>query len=60
MVLKICARLQELAQQARHANPVLRAAPTGVAAFNIVGRTLHNLFQLPIKQKRADLANGTL
>ena len=25
-----------------------------------MGRTLHNLFRLPVKQKRADLANGTL
>lgn len=59
-LLKICARLQELAQQARQANPVVRTAPTGVAAFNIVGRTLHSLFRLPVKQKKADLTNATL
>jgi hypothetical protein len=52
-LLIICARLQELAQQAGRPNPVLRAAPTGVAAFNIVGRTLHSLFRLPVKHKVA-------
>lgn len=60
VLLKICARLQELARQAREANPVFRGAPTGVAAFNIVGRTLHSLFRLPVKQKTADLSPATL
>jgi ATP-dependent DNA helicase PIF1 len=59
-VLKLCARLQELAQQSGKENPVVRAAPTGVAAFNIVGKTLHSLFQLPVKQKKSDLSNATL
>ena len=59
-LLMICARLQELAQQAGCCNPVLRAAPTGVAAFNIVGRTLHSLFRLPVKQKVAGLTPATL
>jgi ATP-dependent DNA helicase PIF1 len=31
-----------------------RAAPTGVAAYNINGRTLHSLFRLPIKTKNYD------
>jgi len=59
-VLKICAQLQELARQSGKGNPVVRAAPTGVAAFNIVGRTLHSLFRLPVKQKVMDLLNATL
>ena len=42
-VLKTCARLQELAQQAGKQNPVFRAAPIGIAAFNITGRTLYSL-----------------
>ena len=58
-LLKTCARLQELAERSRRGNPVIRAAPTGVAAFNIIGRTLHSLFRLPIKQK-SDLSNATL
>ena len=42
-LMKICARLQELALQAERPNPVFRAAPTGIAAFNINGKTLHSL-----------------
>jgi ATP-dependent DNA helicase PIF1 len=59
-LLKACARLQELAQRSGQGNPVVRAAPTGVAAFNIIGRTLHSLFRLPVKQKKSDLSNATL
>lgn len=59
-LLKACARLQELAQLSGKGNPVVRAAPTGVAAFNIIGRTLHSLFRLPVKQKKSDLSNATL
>jgi ATP-dependent DNA helicase PIF1 len=59
-LLKTCARLQELAQQSGRSNPVVRAAPTGVAAFNIIGRTLHSLFRLPVKQRKSDLSNATL
>lgn len=47
-------------QQARYTNLVLYVAPIGVVAFNIIGYMLYNLFQLPIKQKRVDLVNGTL
>jgi hypothetical protein len=59
-LLKACARLQELAQRSGRGNPVVRAAPTGVAAFNIIGKTLHSLFRLPVKQKKSDLSNATL
>ena len=59
-LLKTCARLQELAERSGRGNPVVRAAPTGVAAFNIVGRTLHSLFRLPVKQKTTDLSAATL
>ena len=59
-VLKVCARLQELAQLSVKGNPVLRTAPTGVAAFNIIGKTLHSLFRLPVKQKKSDLSSATL
>ncbi|KAK8912380.1 ATP-dependent DNA helicase pfh1 [Metarhizium anisopliae] len=30
-------------------DPVLRAAPTGIAAHNFHGRTLHSLFKVPVK-----------
>jgi hypothetical protein len=58
-VLKTCAQIQELAIQAEQGNPVFRAAPTGVAAFNIVGKTLHSLLRLPVK-KKSDLSNSSL
>ena len=59
-LLKACARLQELAIAAALPNPVLRAAPTGIAAFNFTGKTIHSLLRLPVKGKTADLSTGTL
>jgi hypothetical protein len=48
-LLKICAKLQDLASQAGKQNPVFQAAPTGIAAYNITGKTLHSLLRLPVK-----------
>jgi len=48
-LLKTCARLQELVERSGKGNLVVRAAPTGVTAFNIVKWTLHSLFRLPVK-----------
>ena len=59
-LLKTCARIQELAIEAGKQNPVFRAAPTGIAAFNIVGKTLHSLLRLPVKGKKSDLSLATL
>lgn len=59
-LLKACARLQELATDALRLNPVFRAAPTGVAAFNFIGKTIHGLLRLPVKGKSADLATASL
>jgi ATP-dependent exoDNAse (exonuclease V) alpha subunit len=59
-LLKTCARIQELAIEARRQNPVFRAAPTGIAAFNIIGKTLHSLLRLPVKGKKSDLSLATL
>jgi ATP-dependent DNA helicase PIF1 len=48
-------------QQQLPVNPVQRAAPTGVAAHGINGRTLHSLFRLPIStNKLVPLSPGTL
>ena len=60
VLLKTCARIQELAQQAGRPNPVFRAAPTGIAAFNIIGKTLYALLRLPVKGKKSDLSIATL
>ena len=59
-LLKMCSRLQELAEEAGNLNPVIRAAPTGIAAFNITGKTLHSLLRLPVKGKVVDLSEATL
>ncbi len=45
----ISSHLAYYAAQVDMVNPVLRAAPTGVAAFNIKGFTLHQLLNLPIQ-----------
>jgi hypothetical protein len=59
-LLKICARLQDLAFRAGKQNPVFRAAPTGIAAHNISGKTLHSLLRLPVKTQQADISASTL
>jgi ATP-dependent DNA helicase PIF1 len=60
VLLKTCARIQELAREAGRQNPVFRAAPTGIAAFNIVGRTLHALLRLPLKGRKSNMSIATL
>ena len=59
-LLKICSQLQELVSTAGRENPVFRAAPTGIAVFNIVGKTLHSLLQLPVRSTAAELSTATL
>ncbi|KAH8654651.1 hypothetical protein BGZ60DRAFT_508337 [Tricladium varicosporioides] len=59
-LLKTCARIQDLAKEARIPNPVFRAALTGIAAFNIIKRTLHALLRLPLKARKSDLSIATL
>jgi len=49
VVMLISTTLQSIASSAGRENPILRVAPTGVAAHAINGRTLHALFRLPIK-----------
>lgn len=59
-VLKFCARLAAIASAAGKADPVFRAAPTGVAAYNIIGKTIHSLLRLPVKGKGKELSSATL
>ena len=54
------AQIQELVIEARKQNPVFWAAPISIAAFNIIGKTLHSLLQLPVKGKKSDLSVATL
>ena len=60
VLLKICSRLQELALAANRPSPVFRCAPTGIAAFNILGKTLHSLLRVPVKGRPFDSSNATL
>ena len=49
--------LFDMAQRNGHQDPVIRAAPTGVAAFGIQGQTLHRLLRLPVRQRFEPLSN---
>lgn len=52
----LSARLDRLARARGRPSPVVRAAPTGVAANNIAGSTLHSLLRLPVS-KKGDINN---
>ena len=54
VVRAICAGLDEITNNAGYPMCVARAAPTGVAAHNIGGQTIHSLFQLPIKKRELE------
>ena len=43
-----------------HPDPVLRAAPTGVAAYNIHGSMLHQLLSLPVNRPWYELGGEKL
>ncbi|KID59396.1 ATP-dependent DNA helicase PIF1, partial [Metarhizium hybridum] len=49
VLLQASKRLEDMAAIAGVRDPVLRAAPTGIAAHNFHGRTLHSLFKIPVK-----------
>ncbi|KAI0471574.1 hypothetical protein GGR56DRAFT_677473 [Xylariaceae sp. FL0804] len=44
----LCAGLSRLATEAGVPVPFARAAPTGIAANNVTGHTLHSLLRLPV------------
>jgi hypothetical protein len=54
--LKAYTKIQEIAIITGRGNPVFRAAPTGIAAFNIISKTLYNLLRLPVNTKKSDLS----
>ena len=59
-ILLTSLRLDELARQHGKLSPVLRAAPMGVASFGILGRTIHSLLRLPVKNRSSELSPATL
>jgi len=57
----ISAHLYQAARRGNRDDPVRRAAPTGVAAFNINGQTLHGMLRLPVRTAFSeDLPNSVL
>jgi ATP-dependent DNA helicase PIF1 len=56
----ICKKLHDMAIDMGKPDPVLRGAPTGMAANNVSGRTLHSLFRLPIATAYQTLGPGNL
>jgi ATP-dependent DNA helicase PIF1 len=49
MVDSIHKKVEDMATITGRRDPVLRAAPTGIAAHSFLGRMLHNLFKIPVK-----------
>jgi ATP-dependent DNA helicase PIF1 len=59
-ILQCSAKVNQLAAAFGVDNPIIRCAPTGVAAQGIKGRTLHSLFRLPTRGALKPLSTGTL
>ena len=60
VILQGSIKLSQMASAVGKRDPVIRSAPTGVAAYNLLGRTLHSPFRLPIKGTEQDISTGTL
>jgi hypothetical protein len=58
--LKAYTRIQEITIAAGRGNLVFRAAFTGIAAFNIISKTLYNLLRLLVNTKKSDLLPAIL
>ena len=60
LISAISTELQNLAAQEDKPSPVMRLAPTGVAAFGINGMTIHSALSLPVKPQFDVLPPSTL
>ena len=56
----ISTHLREIAERHEPSDPVVRAAPTGIAAFSIRGQTLHRLLRLSVRGPFDPLTNAVL
>jgi hypothetical protein len=56
----VCKAIHDIAVTYGKPDPILRGAPTGMAANNVSGRTLHSLFRLPIATAYQALGTGNL
>jgi ATP-dependent DNA helicase PIF1 len=60
LISAISTELQNLAFQQNKPNPVMRLAPTGIAAFGINGMTIHSALSLPVKSSFNELVPSAL
>jgi ATP-dependent DNA helicase PIF1 len=51
VIKSMCAEVDRLAAELNLPSPIFQAAPTGVAACNFGGWTLHSLLRLLVKDK---------
>jgi ATP-dependent DNA helicase PIF1 len=57
----LSSHVKDIAVTHNRLEPMVRCAPTGVAAFNINGKTIHSLFRIILRQRDdATLADGRL
>ena len=59
-LLKICARIQELARRGRKAKPCLPSRSYRYRCIQYRWKDLHSLLRLPVKGKKSDLSVATL
>lgn len=57
LIMLLSSVLQNMARHCGRPNPIIRAAPTGVAAHGIGGRTMHALFRLPVGSSQQGLTD---
>lgn len=60
VLLQASKKVEDMATIAGRKDPVLRAAPTGIAAHNFYGRTLYSLFKIPVKIPPQGLSRNLL
>jgi len=60
LIAVLSSTLSEMASSRGKPSPLARAAPTGVAAFNINGRTTYELLKLPVQRPFEDLPSASL
>jgi hypothetical protein len=49
VLLQASKKVEDIATITGRKDPILRAAPIGIAAHNFHGRTLYSLFKIPVK-----------
>ena len=60
LINMLSSHLFQKAEENGFSNPIFRAAPTGIAAHNIHGHTIHRLLYLPVKGKFQELSSSIL